>query len=181
MSSESTPLKVRTARTPGWWLDRVTYALLVFAGAASVLMALLVTYGVVRRYFFRSPDDNIYLIIYILMMCCALLSFAHTQRLGRHITVDFLSSRFSPLVRGIILNIVGPLMGLAFCACLVWMSWDNAMFAMSSGETTVLNTHVVVWPIKMLVPVGAVIMSLVFIAQILRFIFSLRGQTGKAK
>lgn len=115
------------------------------------------------------------------MMCCALLSFAHTQRLGRHITVDFMSSRFPPLVQGIILNIVGPLMGLAFCACLVWMSWDNAIFSMTIGETTVLNTHVEVFPIKMIVPLGAGIMCLVYIAQILRYLFSLKGKTGKAQ
>jgi TRAP-type mannitol/chloroaromatic compound transport system permease small subunit len=180
MSSESTVIKQSTAHTPNWLFDRITYGLLVLAGSCSVLMALFVTYGVIRRYFFRNPDDNVYLLIYILMLSCAMLSFAHTQKMGAHITVDFVSGRLPPLARGIILNVVGPLMGLFFCGCIVWMSWNNAMFSFSSGETTVLNTHVAAWPMKVVVPFGAGLMCLVLLVQMLRFFFSLRSSSSKA-
>ena len=180
MSSERTVVKQPTASLANRLFDRITYGLLVLAGSFSVLMALSVTYGVIRRYFFRSPDDNVYLIIYLLMLCVAMLSFPQTQRMNRHITVDFVSSRLPPLARGIILNVIGPLMGLVFCGIIVWMTWNNSIFAFKTGETTILNTDIPAWPLKMIVPFGAGLMCLVMLVQMLRYLLSLRIKAGKA-
>jgi|WetSurMetagenome_2_1015567.scaffolds.fasta_scaffold679968_1 TRAP-type C4-dicarboxylate transport system permease small subunit len=180
MSSESSVVKQPTASLANRLFDRITYALLVLAGSFSVLMAVVVTYGVIRRYFFRSPDDNGYLVVCFFMLCVAMLSFPQTQRMNRHITVDFVSSRLPPLARGIILNVIGPLMGLVFCGIIVWMTWNNSIFAFKTGETTTLNALIPAWPIKMIVPFGAGLMCLVMLVQMLRYFFSLRVKAGKA-
>lgn len=180
MSSESSVVKQPTSNIANRIYDRFTWALLVLAGSFSVLMALFVTYGVIRRYFFRSPDDNVYLVVSLFMLCVAMLSFPQTQKMNRHITVDFVSNRLPPLARGILLNVIGPLMGMAFCGIIVWMTWTNTMFALKIGETTTLNMNIPDWPIKMIVPFGAGLMCLVMLVQMLRYLLSLRVKPGKA-
>jgi len=159
----------------GSLLDRVTHLLWLFAGALIVLMALVIGYGVVMRYIFRDPSSYAYEITCMLMLGGALLSIAHTQRLGRHLRIDMLDRFFSEKVRGILLNIVSPVLGLFVATLLVWKSWEKAWFVLQSGQVT--NTLAIpTFPMMIVVPIGAGLLCLVLIAQILRYLVSLKGK-----
>ena len=143
-------------------------------------MALVVTYNVARRYIFRHQDPYAYVITCILMLVCIVFAIAYTQSLRQHIRVDLIDRYLPKAVRGVLLNIVGPILGLICISILVWKSWGAAWFALQTGDT--LGSGVVrapTWPSRMTIPIGAGLLCLVFIAQILRYLVSLRGKAMK--
>jgi C4-dicarboxylate transporter DctQ subunit len=159
-------------------LERITRLCWLFTGALIVLMAFVTGYGVAMRYIFRNPDPYAYEISYILMLACIVFSLAHTQRLGRHLRIDIFDRFFSKTVRGIIVNVASPIVGLVFCIPLVWKSWDQAWFALQSGQTT-STTGLPTFPIMIAIPIGVGLLCLVLIFQIVRYFVSLRDSGAK--
>ena len=172
---------VKTGQFLGRLLDRITNGFLVAAGVTVLLMAVFTTYGVIRRYVFHSPDNNAYLFTSILMLGCAIFAIAHIQRLGKNITVDYLSQRLPQRVRGFIVNVGAPILGLVFCVPLVWKSWENAWFAMETGQRTQTLLRIPTFPMHMAIPVCAGLLCLVLIAQMLRYLFSLRSKESQVE
>jgi len=165
----------------GRLLDRITRLTWLLTGALIVLMAFVVGYGVFTRYVLRNPDPYTYEITCILMLACVVFGLAHTQRLGRHIRIDLLDRYLPEAVRGILLNIVTPIVGLVFCVVLTWKSWEDAWFALQHWQVTRGTVTIPTFPMKMTVPIGAGLLCLVLIAQILRYLISLRGKGTTVK
>jgi TRAP-type mannitol/chloroaromatic compound transport system permease small subunit len=170
----------RAVQSLAWLLDRVTYICLVASGAMIFLMALVTSYGVARRYVFASPDANAYLVTCLFMLGCVVFGIAHIQRLRRHITVDYLSRHLPRVARDIVLNVAGPIFGLVFCAVIIWKSWLDGWFAFQSGQVVQHVSQIPTYPLKLAVPVGAGLLCLVLIAQILRYLASLGGKVSQA-
>jgi TRAP-type C4-dicarboxylate transport system permease small subunit len=164
----------------GSLLDRTTRISWLFSGALIVLLAFVTGYGVVMRYIFKNPDPYAYEISYICMLGCVVFSLAHTQKLGRHLRIDMLDRYFSETVRGIILNVVSPVLGLILCIPLVWKTWELAWFALQSGETTA-TTSIPTFPMMVAIPVGVGLLCLVLIAQIVRHLASMRTKDVTVK
>jgi TRAP-type C4-dicarboxylate transport system permease small subunit len=146
---------------------------LVIAGFTIAMMVLVTTYGVAKRYVFHSPDDNVYLISCILMLGSAVFAFAEVERLKKNITVDFVSQYIPQKIRGPLLNIGGPLLGLIFCVTMVWRSWVEAWFAMQSHQLTVTIITIPTFPFQMSIAFGAGLLCLVMIFSLVRYLVSL--------
>lgn len=156
------------------WLNRVTNALILITGFAIIIMALVYTYGSLKRYVFTAPDPYAYLGVSILMLIVALIPLAGVQMMRQHITVDFLGEHFPKVVREVIKEILGPLMGLVFCAAIVYTSWNEAMYSLQVSQHTIAAASIPTFPFKILVPIFSGLICLVLLAQILDFLFSRR-------
>lgn len=165
----------------GRLLDRITRLTWLLAGVLIVLMAFVVGYGVFTRYVLRDPDPYTYEITCILMLTCVVFSLAHTQRLGRHIRIDLLDRYIPEKARGILLNIVSPIVGLTFGIVLTWKSWEDAWFSLQHWQLTRGTLPIPTFPMKMTVSIGAGLLCLVLIAQILRYLASLGGEGTTVK
>jgi TRAP-type C4-dicarboxylate transport system permease small subunit len=170
----------RVIQLLGSLLDRVTSSLWLVGGALIVLMAIDVGYGVVMRYIFRNPSSYAFEIACMSMLGCTLFSIAHTQRLGRHLRVDIMDRYLPEAVKGILLNIVSPIVGLIFCIPFVWESWNRALFALHGGQVT-STLGIPTFPMMMVIPIGVGLLCLVLIAQILRYLASLKGKDTTTK
>jgi len=160
------------------WLDRLVHFFWYFAGALITLMAFVTGYGVFTRYVLRNPDPYTYEIDSILMLACVVFAVAHTQKLGRHLRIDLLDRSIPESLRAILLNVIGPLIGLIFCAVLTWKTWQTAWSALQTGEITRSTWVIPTYPIRMLVPLGFGLLCLILLAQILRHIASPRHKTA---
>ena len=149
-------------------LDHVTRVLRLISGAMIVLMAFVVGYGVVMRYVFRTPTPYPYEITCILMLGCVVFSIAYTQRLGEHVRMDIMDRYFPKAVKEILINIVGPIIGLGFCIPVVWKSINQAQFALQTGQVTTA-VGLPAFAVKVTIPIGVGLLCLVLIAQILRY------------
>lgn len=166
----------RMVRFLGLLLDHITSVFLIIAGFSVLLIAMVTTYSVVRRYVFGSPDNNAILLICILMLASFVFSIAHVQRLGKHIAVDYLSQLLPDKIRKFVIEVVGPLLGLVLCVPLVWKTWGNAWFALRTGQRTISITPISTFPMQITIPIFTGLLCLVLVAQILRYFISLRGK-----
>lgn len=155
-------------------IDRIVYIAMSAAAIITLIMALVTTYGVFRRYALSNPEPYSYEIGIFCLIASVCLSLAYIQRQDRNLRVDLLSSRFSPKAQGILLNIVVPVFAMTYLTVLVWRSWDNAFRSFQIGERTYSAWGPTVFPIKMLVPIGAGLLCIVLISQLVRGIYALR-------
>ena len=171
----------RVIQLLGSLLDRITRLTWLLAGALIVLMAFVVGYGVFTRYALRNPDPYTYEILCIMMLVCVVFTLAHTQRLDRHLRIDLMDRYFPESVRGILQNIVTPLVGLVFCGVIAWKTWGDAWLALQNWQVTRGTLVIPTFPIKMTVTIGTGLLCLVLIAQMLRYLASLRSKGKTVK
>jgi TRAP-type C4-dicarboxylate transport system permease small subunit len=155
-------------------LERIAYYAIFVAGIITLLMACATTYGVFVRYALHRPEHYTYEIGIFCLIFSVTLSLAYIQRQDRNIRVDFISNRFSPKVQGVLLNIIVPLIGLFYLGLLVWKSFGDAWYSLSIGDRTYSAWGPPVGPMKLFVPIGAGLLCLVLIAQLIHGLIALK-------
>jgi C4-dicarboxylate transporter, DctQ subunit len=154
-------------------VDRASYICLAFSGILIVLMAWVITYGALRRYLFASPEPYSYEISCTLLLACVAFAFAGGQNRGQNIKMDIFVVRLSAQ-KQLILKIFSSLIGLIFCAVLLWESWSSSWYVLQIGRVSDSVLRVPLFPVMVTVPIGAFFLFLVLIAQIHRYIVSLK-------
>jgi TRAP-type mannitol/chloroaromatic compound transport system permease small subunit len=157
------------------WMGYITNFLLLFSGILVLLMAWLQTYGVVKRYAFHSPDPAAYELSTMFLLFCGVLAVAGVERLNQHVRNDLVASRFSPMLKTILINTVFPVLALVFCAVLTWKSLDNALYALKISQTSQSPWALPLSPIKLVIPFGYALLCLVLIGKFFEGIRLLRN------
>lgn len=86
---------------------------------------------------------------------------------GGHVAVTVLPDRLSGLPRRL-MRLAASLAGLAFCAALTYASWLYVYEAWESGWTTGTVWNPLLWPALLPMAVGATLLTLQYVAEILR-------------
>jgi TRAP-type mannitol/chloroaromatic compound transport system permease small subunit len=146
-------------------IDRVSHFLLVLSGILVLLMAWIVTYGVIKRYAFHAPDPYTYELSTMFLLFCGVLAVAAVEKMDRHVRNDILSSRFPESVQLILLRITFPFFALLFVVILTWKSWSNALYALRIGQVSASPWAVPLAPIKFVIPLGYGLLCLVLIGK----------------
>jgi TRAP-type mannitol/chloroaromatic compound transport system permease small subunit len=152
------------------WMGAVTRFFVGISAVMVILMALATTYSVVRRYLLSSPDNNAFLSICIITLVFAVFSWAEVQRLRKHIVVDYFSDRFNPRIQEILQNIVTPILGLLFCSVLAWKNWAGMVFAYQITQRTVTNIAIPVYPLRVMITFGVILLGLVLLVQLATYL-----------
>jgi TRAP-type C4-dicarboxylate transport system permease small subunit len=155
-------------------LERVTYFAIYVAGVITLIMALATTYGVVMRYIFRRPEHFTYEISIFCLISSVAFAIPYIQRQGRNLRVDFVSNRFSPRVQGFLLNVLVPLIALFYLSPMVFKSWGDAWYSIGIGDKTYSAWAPPVGPFKLFVPIGAGLLCIVLILQLIQGLLALR-------
>ena len=146
---------------------------LLLSGILILIMSVLSTYGVGRRYIFNNPEPYSYELSTMLLVACVVFAIAGLQRQRRHLRVDFIAGRLPPDLENILVNIVTPILALFYVGIMTWKSGDNALYSMSIGETSQSSWEEPLYPIKMMVPIGMALLCLVLASQLIHGIKSL--------
>jgi len=138
--------------------------------AVSFLILLLVgviLYEIASRYFFKSPTIWAHEISQMIYGAYVILLGAYVLKRGGHVNVDLLYGRFQPRTRAII-DLFTWLLFFYFCGLLLWkggeMAWDSFGFR----ETDSTSFAPPLYPIKMMVPLGALLILLQGLAKFIR-------------
>ncbi len=146
--------------------------------SVTVLIAtVVVIFEVVMRYVFVSPTAWGFELPIILAGASYLLSGAYAEKHGAHIQVDLLYARWSPRTRALVDVLTSPIV-LGSLAVIAWYGFDWSLAAYEAGTRTGTAWNPVVWPMRMLIPLGAVLLLLQGIAGLMR---SLRVLLGRAE
>jgi TRAP-type mannitol/chloroaromatic compound transport system permease small subunit len=85
--------------------------------------------------------------------------------LGGHVAVDIVSERATGSLKRL-LAFVAALLALVFGAILLWFSLPLALQSYSYGETTYSAWNPVIWPVKAVLPLAALLLILQALAEL---------------
>jgi TRAP-type C4-dicarboxylate transport system permease small subunit len=116
-------------------LASLNRALLIVSMGALGLAALILSTGVVLRYFFQTATDWQDEAAVFLLVGATFLCGAHVQSLGGHVAIDALSGVLSARVNHL-RRILVDAVSVAFCAFFAWKSWTLCHEAWMEKQTT---------------------------------------------
>jgi C4-dicarboxylate transporter DctQ subunit len=151
-------------------IDRAVHvverATALISGFGIFAMMLLGVAQILMRKLLNLPILGYIDIIEIMMTFLVFLGLAYTERLGGHIRMEILVNFMKGRTLWLF-ELVSVLVGLFVCAVLAKYSWDHAIRAYNSGDSTI-DIQLLWWPSKMVVPAS---LALLFI----RLLVSLWG------
>ncbi len=138
----------------------------LISGFGIFAMMLLGVAQILLRKLLNYPILGYIDMVEIMMTFLVFLGLAYTERLGGHIRMELFVSYLKGRTLWLF-ELISVLVGLFVCAVLVKYSWDHAIRAYTSGDSTI-DIQLLWWPSKMVVPVA---LTLLFI----RLLVSLWG------
>jgi TRAP-type C4-dicarboxylate transport system permease small subunit len=149
---------------PGWF-DRLNALLLKLSMCAMVLTALVLTYAVVSRYFFKSPTDwqdeaSVFMLVGVTFSCAAWV-----QSSRGHIGIEALASVLPASVNAARLFVV-DLLSFLFCGFFAWKSWTLFHEAWVDGQTTSSTFAPPLWIPYSMMAAGMTLLTLQILVQL---------------
>jgi len=136
------------------------------AGTVILLgMMFLVTFDVIGRFLFNRPLHGATEITEFMMVGLLYFTLAHTQALKAHINVEIFTLHYSPRTR-LVADLITYFLGLFLFAFITWQGFKSALDAWRIQEVTFGLLELPLFPAKVLVPIGSLILSLRFILDI---------------
>lgn len=155
-------------------IERVSYAFTILSGILIVLMTFIASYGVIRRYVFKSPEPYSYELSMMFLLWTFVLALAYLEKLDGHIRMDLFVVLLPKKIRDFLLNVIGPLLGFIFCAVLTYEGWIVAMYSLGIGERSMSVWAVPLFPVKIVIPIGYGLLCIVLLLRIARRILRIK-------
>lgn len=89
---------------------------------------------------------------------------------GGHVRLDTIYDRFSPRVR-VFLDLITAIFFFLFCGVLLWKGWLMGWDSLISRESSVSAFAPPLYPIKLVIPIGAALLLLQGLAKFVRDLF----------
>lgn len=142
-----------------------------------VLVAVLISAGnAVVRYTF-SVSSNAWLEVqWYLFSAVFLLCAGYTLRHNQHVRIDILASRLSPRGQAWIEVVGTVLFLLPMCLLILVLSWSPFVEAWTRGEVSSNAGGLVVWPARLLMPLGFALLVLQGLSELIKRVAFLRGR-----
>jgi TRAP-type mannitol/chloroaromatic compound transport system permease small subunit len=172
--------------SPAWSallsLSRAIDAVTVFLGRAVswlILLAILVSAGnaIIRKAFDLSSNSWLELQWY-LFGWAFLVAASYTLQRNEHIRIDIVSNALSKRTRNWI-DVLGHIfMLLPFTVLMIYLSWPFFMRAFRSGEMSGSAGGLIIWPGRLAILAGFVLLFFQAISELIKRVAILRGVLG---
>ena len=156
-------------------IHRVTWIAEMLAEIGLVGLFLLVLHEVIVRYVFDAPTlFSVELSEYLLILV-AFMSIGWVLKEDRHVAVSFVVDRLPEKVR-LVMKLPTSVLTMAFLAIIVWQGSRTVLTAYRGDYHSSSLLEFPMWIPYLLIPLGALVMSLQYIVTIIKLIQSFRGQ-----
>ena len=152
----------------------------ILSNISVVMLMVLMFLGasdVIGRYIFNRPITGTLETSQILMAGMILLTWADAQSQKAHLKVDIIFSRYPPRVQAIGEFLI-LLMSLFLFALIIWRSTTIALSDWQQGRI-VETINLPLAPFKLFVPIGALVLCLEFIVQMIHLIPEMKRKPGE--
>ncbi|HET6367619.1 MAG TPA: TRAP transporter small permease [Pseudomonadales bacterium] len=136
------------------------------SGLATLVLALLISFDVLMRYFFNRPQLIVDEIGPFLLLLVVFGAVAQTYRVGGHVRVDLVTSHLPPAVRAW-LRLFNLALGLVFLAVVIWVTTQSALTAYRYGRVSAVLLYPL-WVPMLLIPAGLLLMALCMVGTLRR-------------
>jgi TRAP-type mannitol/chloroaromatic compound transport system permease small subunit len=151
----------------------------VIAGAVSwaLLIAVIICTGnALVRYTFKMSNNSWLEIQWYLFAAVFMLASAHTLKRDEHVRIDVVTSHFSKRTQ-VWIDLFGYLLFLLpVCLIVIYYGIPFARYSISTAEMSSSAGGLIVWPVKLLVPVGFLLLLLQAFSEIIKRIEFLAGR-----
>jgi C4-dicarboxylate transporter DctQ subunit len=130
----------------------------LISGFGIFAMMMLGVVQIFSRKLFNIPILGYIDLVEIMMTFLVFLGLAYTERLGNHIRMEILVSYLKGRTLWLF-ELTGVIVGLFVTAVLTKYSWDHAVRAYTSGDSTI-DIQLLWWPSKMVVPAALTLLFL---------------------
>jgi len=130
----------------------------IFSFLAAVVVGLI-SFEVVARYVFNAPTSWGYEVMVYSCGVYYVMGGAYTLYLQGHVSVNVLHRRASPRIRAVLDLVTFPLI-FAYLGTLVWMGTDIGLNSLMSREASGSAWGPPIYPVKLMIPLGAFLMLL---------------------
>jgi TRAP-type C4-dicarboxylate transport system permease small subunit len=162
-------------KTIDQWIERICLGFAGFSGIMMLVMAFLSTYGATRRYAFRSPEPISYELSKAFLLLSFVLALALVERQDRLLRCDLLLVNFPKTLKHIVLNIVGPILGITFFGILSWISFGDAMRSLHFGEVSLSAWPIPLFPVKIFIPIGYGFFCFILLIRLIRAVVHIKS------
>jgi TRAP-type mannitol/chloroaromatic compound transport system permease small subunit len=141
-----------------------------------ILVAVLVSSGnAVVRYSLNTSSNAWLEVQWYLFSAVYLLCAGYTLRHNEHIRIDIVTGRFSRRTQAWIDILGGLLFLLPMAILILWLSWPMVQESWLRNEYSSDAGGLLRWPVKALIPIGFLLLSLQGLSEIIKRIAFLRG------
>lgn len=139
---------------------------------------LLMVYEVISRYFFESPTIWVHEICGYLFAAYVALTGGWVLLTKGHVAVDIIYQNFSSRGKRLA-DIAVSIVGLFMFSILFWQGYKFAWHAIKTHQ----HSHTIfgppLWPVKILIPVGALLFLMQLLADLARSILDRQERSGQ--
>ncbi|MEX0923940.1 MAG: TRAP transporter small permease subunit [Rhodovibrionaceae bacterium] len=158
-------------------IERITGSVGVLTSLIIIPLILATCFEVFSRYLFGAPTIWAFELGYILTGTHFLLGAAIALMKGTHIRIDLLYSRFSHRRKASVDLVLYVFLFLPFLVLLCDALFDYALRSYLSGEHSGASAwNPPIWPFRMLIAAGFMLLTLQVVAEIVKCIAVLRGR-----
>ncbi|WP_018112388.1 TRAP transporter small permease subunit [Thermus igniterrae] len=136
---------------------------------------LILTVEVVRRYFFNAPTQWAHEVSTLLFGLLYVLTGAYALKERAHVGVDVFYARL-PRKGQAVVNLVGFLFLALFAGTLLVYGWKFFLASWQNREFSLANQAIPIYPFKLAIPLGALLLLLQGLANVVREILVLLGK-----
>jgi TRAP-type mannitol/chloroaromatic compound transport system permease small subunit len=142
-----------------------------------VLIACVISAGnALIRYGFSMSSNAWLEIQWYLFAGMVMLGAAHTLKVNEHVRVDVFYSRYGERTR-LWLDFVGGIVFLLPMTVMIgWLSWPMVANSWAVGEVSSNAGGLLRWPVKLMVPLGFLFLSLQGLSEVIKRYAALTGR-----
>lgn len=160
-------------------LSRLIDGISEAVGRAAIWLILIVVVisagNAVFRFAFNMSSNGLLEIQWYLFSAIFLACAAYVLKKNEHIRIDVVTGRYSERVQNWI-DVFGIIVFLLPMAILIaWTSWPVFMNAWNSGETSPNPGGLIRWPVRLMLPLGFVLLILQAVSELIKRIAFLTG------
>ncbi len=146
-----------------------------------VLIASLISCGnALVRYGFRYSSNGWLEIQWYMFSAMFLLAAGYTLKHDEHVRVDVLYSRYSPRTQAWVDLLGGIFFLLPTAVLIAWMSWPMFYNSFRINEMSADAGGLLRWPVKIMVPIGFVLLFVQAISELIKRAGYLAGHSELA-
>lgn len=148
-------------------IDKTNMIIAKVASWAILFIIGATIYEVVMRYVFSAPTTWVFEFNYLLHGVYFMLLGAYTLAADGHVKVDIIQNRFSMRTRAIIDLVTAPILFI-FMGMMIWYGGVFAINSFGFRETLSSSWAPPIWPVKMVIPLAAMLLTLQAVAKFIR-------------
>lgn len=157
-------------------IDALNRRVGIYASWLILAMTIISALNAVTRKFLNLSSNAFLEIQWYLFAAVFLLAAGYTLLSNEHVRVDILNTRLSTRAR-LWVELFGTLFFLGpFTLLVLWYGWPYFAISFASREVSLQAGGLILWPVKLMIPLGFLLLFLQGMSQAVKLIAALSGR-----